>query len=123
MAKKKEVTNEMLLRAIVALAERVDGLVTKEEFEYLKTHAATEKHISALMDEFELLGQEFDELKSATKEDIYEAIQRIRSVEKSQGEILDIIQPLARARDKDSVAVVDLERRVTRIESRLSTKR
>ncbi len=51
----------------------------------------------------------------ATKGDIAELSDRVTSLEKGQKEILDTLEPLSRAHDKDSVIIVDHERRMVRL--------
>ena len=114
--KKREVTNEAVLKAVVALNVRVDGLVTKEDIEYIKKNMATEKHIEAIKDEFEYLGEEVDALKksAATKDEVQSI------VDGAKEEILEVVEPIEKAVDKDAPTSVDHERRLVRVESRLS---
>ena len=76
MARRKEtVSNQMIMRAVVSLSDRVDGLATKSELEKVKE------------------------------------------------DILEELRPIGKAVDKDAVTIVNHERRIARIEERLSAKR
>lgn len=47
---------------------------------------------------------------------------RLRSLEKGQEKILETLEPLSRAHDKDSVTIVDHGKRITRIERHIGIK-
>ncbi len=62
------------------------------------------------------------ELKSETvtlRGDIAELSRRVASLERGQKEILETLEPLSRAHDKDSVVIVDHDRRIVRLERRV----
>jgi hypothetical protein len=106
----------MLFKAIVALNEKMDGLATKEELQDVRLHMATTKHIEAIKDEFEYLGDEVDTLKmqSATREDV-RAI-----VGEAKDEVLEEIRPISKAQDTDSMTLINYGHRFTRVEKPLS---
>ena len=106
----------MLLKAVVAVNARMDMLATKDELEYLKEHMATNKHIEALKDEFEYLGRDVD----ALKEDLEERPTRadVRAiVDRAKDEVLEGIEPIGKAVDKDAITIVDHEHRITSLET------
>ena len=47
---------------------------------------------------------------------------RLRSLEKGQEKIIETLEPLSRAHDKDSVTIVDHTKRITRIERHVGIK-
>jgi len=55
-----------------------------------------------------------------TSEQVVFLTQRMTAVEKTQGEILDILRPMQRAQDRDSEAIVSHDHRLIRIERKLS---
>ncbi|MFZ2887267.1 MAG: hypothetical protein WA021_05605 [Minisyncoccia bacterium] len=59
----------------------------------------------------------------ATKDDISELNRRVGALESGQKEILDVLEPLSRAHDKDSVMIMSHERRLARIEKRVGIGR
>ena len=58
----------------------------------------------------------------ATKDDIAELRGRIVSLEKGQEKILDTLEPLSRAHDKDSVTILEHGKRIMRIEKHVGIK-
>ena len=58
----------------------------------------------------------------ATKDDIAELRGRTISLEAGQTKILDTLEPLSRAHDKDSVTIVDHGKRIVRIERHVGVK-
>ena len=129
--RKRQVSNETLLKAITVVSEQIGKLATKDEVARIKLHMATDKHIEALKDEFEYQGEHIDALQSgvelikkrgATKEDLEEL--RIATkgdiafaVEKAKDEILDRFEPMERAVDSNSVSIISHERRITHLET------
>ena len=58
----------------------------------------------------------------AVRDDVAELRGRLISLEKGQEKILDTLEPLSRAHEKDSVTILEHGRRITRIEKHVSIK-
>lgn len=56
----------------------------------------------------------------AVAEDIVELRQRIGALESGQEKILEALEPLSKAYDKDSETILNHEKRITRIEKQLA---
>lgn len=64
--------------------------------------------------------------EGATKEDVVhfesDTNDRLRNLEKGQEKILETLEPLSRAHDKDAVTLVEHGKRITRIERHIGVK-
>jgi len=116
ISKKKLVSSEDVLRAVLYLAET---MATKEDIVEIKARMATRKHIEALKDDVDALGEDINSLTSdvqdvrtqiVTKQDVQSL------VDSAKDDVLEEIRPIAHAIDKDSVTVVSHEKRIIVLE-------
>ena len=119
ISKKKLVSSEDVLRAVLYLAET---MATKEDIVEIKARMATRKHIEALKDDVDALGEDINSLTSdvqdvrtqiVTKQDVQSL------VDSAKDDVLEEIRPIAHAIDKDSVTVVSHEKRITVLERKV----
>lgn len=65
-----------------------------------------------------------DDLENlATKDELNELGRRITSLEKGQTQILEKLEPLSRAHDKDSETIIDHSKRILNIEKHVNIRR
>ena len=116
ISKKKPVSSEDVLRAVLYLTET---MATKEDIVEIKARMATRKHIEALKDDVDALGEDINSLTSdvqnvrtqiVTKQDVQSL------VDSAKDDVLEEIRPIAHAIDKDSVTVVSHEKRIIVLE-------
>ena len=119
ISKKKLVSSEDVLRAVLYLAET---MATKEDIVEIKARMATRKHIEALKDDVDALGEDINSLTSdvqnvrtqiVTKQDVQSL------VDSAKDDVLEEIRPIAHAIDKDSVTVVSHEKRIIVLERKV----
>lgn len=90
---------------------------TLQEIGEMVTHLI--KHM-ATKDDIRDFAKKDDLRNLATREDVKALSDRVRSIEKGQDKILEELQPLSKAHDKDSEAIIDHGKRISRIEKRLA---
>ena len=119
ISKKKLVSSEDVLRAVLYLAET---MATKEDIVEIKARMATRKHIEALKDDVDALGEDINSLTSdvqdvrtqiVTKQDVQSL------VDSAKDDVLEEIRPIAHAIEKDSVTVVSHEKRIIVLERKV----
>ena len=72
------------------------------------------------------LGEQIAEVKAtmATKGDLQRLEDKVsEEISKAKEDVLKEIRPVSKAVDKDAVTIVDHERRITKVETRLSIRR
>ena len=119
ISKKKPVSSEDVLRAVLYLTET---MATKEDIVEIKARMATTKHIEALKDDVDVLGEDIDSLtgevqnvrtQMVTKQDVQSL------VDSAKEDVLEEIRPIAHAIDKDAVTVVSHEKRIIVLERKV----
>lgn len=117
-AKKKIVSSEDVLRAVLYLTET---MATKEDIAEIKARMATTKHVETLKDDIDILGDDIGSIagevqnmrgQMVTKEDVQSL------VDSAKEDILEEVRPIAHAIDKDAVTVVNHEKRIVILERR-----
>ena len=119
ISKKKPVSSEDVLRAVLYLTET---MATKEDIVEIKARMATRKHIEALKDDVDVLGEDVDSLTSEVQDVRTQMVtkQDVQSlVESAKDDVLEEIRPIAHAIDKDSVTIISHEKRITVLERRV----
>ena len=119
ISKKKPVSSEDVLRAVLYLTET---MATKEDIVEIKARMATTKNIEALKDDVDVLGEDIDSLtgevqnvrtQMVTKQDVQSL------VDSAKEDVLEEIRPIAHAIDKDAVTVVSHEKRIIVLERKV----
>ncbi len=119
ISKKKPVSSEDVLRAVLYLTET---MATKEDIVEIKARMATRKHIEALKDDVDALGEDIDSLtgevqnvrtQMVTKQDVQSL------VDSAKEDLLEEIRPIAHAIDKDALTVISHEKRITVLERKV----
>ncbi len=116
--KKNGVSSKDILRAVLYLTET---MATKENLVDIKIHMATTKHIEAIKDDLDIIGEDIDALKGELAH-VRSEMATKENLETAKSEIIEQLQPLEVAFDKDAEIVVDYGKRIAKIERHLAIK-
>ena len=120
--KKGPISSADVLRAVLHFTET---MAAKEDLAEIKVRMATTKHVEAIKDDVDVIGENIDTLNGEVRYIRGEMVTKadVRSiVDKAKEELLSEIRPIARAVDKDAVTLINYEKCITKIERHLIVK-
>lgn len=91
----------------------IENMATKDDVHALDKRVAYIEQNMTTKDDLKRFATKEDLNRFATKEDLMETNNRIKSLERGQREILDILEPLSRAFDKDTQKLMEHGRDIT----------